>query len=39
MGIDFFRKAIAFQEKYRKPGMTFENTPHFSQKAKNQGID
>lgn len=26
MGIDFFRKAIAFQEKYRKPGMTFENT-------------
>lgn len=26
MGLDFFRKAIAFQEKYRKPGMTFENT-------------
>jgi len=26
MGIDFFRKAIAFQEKYHKPGMTFENT-------------
>ncbi len=26
MGIDFFRKAISFQEKYRKPGMTFENT-------------
>lgn len=26
MGIDFFRKAIAYQEKYRKPGMTFENT-------------
>lgn len=26
MGIDFFRKAIAFQEKYRRPGMTFENT-------------
>ncbi len=26
MGLDFFRKAIALQEKYRKPGMTFENT-------------
>ncbi len=26
MGIDFFRKAIADQEKYRQPGMTFENT-------------
>jgi uncharacterized protein len=26
MGVDFFRKAIAHQEKYRKPGMTFENT-------------
>jgi len=26
MGIDFYRKAIAFQEKYRKPGMRFENT-------------
>jgi uncharacterized protein len=26
MGIDFFRQAIAYQEKYRKPGMTFENT-------------
>ncbi|HIK19465.1 MAG TPA: anaerobic sulfatase maturase [Leptolyngbyaceae cyanobacterium M33_DOE_097] len=26
MGIDFFRKAIALQEKYRKPGMSFENT-------------
>lgn len=26
MGLDFFRKAIAYQEKYRKPGMTFENT-------------
>jgi len=26
MGIDFYRLAIEFQEKYRKPGMTFENT-------------
>lgn len=26
MGLDFFRKAIAYQEKYRKPGMTFANT-------------
>jgi uncharacterized protein len=26
MGVDFFRKAIDFQEKYRKPGMVFENT-------------
>ena len=26
MGLDFFKKAIAYQEKYRKPGMTFENT-------------
>jgi uncharacterized protein len=26
MGLDFFRKAIALQEKYRKPGMSFENT-------------
>ena len=26
MGIDFYRKAIQLQEKYRKPGMTFENT-------------
>lgn len=26
MGLDFFRKAIAFQKKYRKPRMTFENT-------------
>lgn len=26
MGIDFYRKAIEYQEKYRKPGMTFENT-------------
>jgi uncharacterized protein len=26
MGVDFYRKAIAYQEKYRRPGMTFENT-------------
>ena len=26
MGVDFFRKAIEYQEKYRKPGMVFENT-------------
>jgi uncharacterized protein len=26
MGVDFYRKAIAYQEKYRKPGMSFENT-------------
>ena len=26
MGIDFYRKAIQFQEKSRLPGMTFENT-------------
>jgi uncharacterized protein len=26
MGVDFFRKAIAYQEKYRKPNTIFENT-------------
>ena len=26
MGVDFYRKAIEYQEKYRKPGMVFENT-------------
>ena len=26
MGLDFYRKAIYFQEKYRRPGMVFENT-------------
>ena len=26
MGLDFFKRAIAYQEKYRRPGMTFENT-------------
>ena len=26
MGIDFYRRAIELQEKYRKPGMVFENT-------------
>jgi uncharacterized protein len=26
MGVDFYRKAIEYQEKYRIPGMTFENT-------------
>jgi uncharacterized protein len=25
-GLDFFRRAIEYQEKYRKPGMRFENT-------------
>ena len=26
MGLDFYRRAISLQEKYRKPGMSFENT-------------
>jgi len=26
MGVDFFRRAIFLQEKYRRPGMRFENT-------------
>jgi uncharacterized protein len=26
MGVDFYRRAIDLQEKYRKPSMTFENT-------------
>lgn len=26
MGLDFYKRAIALQNKYRKPGMTFENT-------------
>ena len=26
MGVDFFERAIELQEKYKKPGMTFENT-------------
>ena len=26
MGLDFYRRAIEFQNKFRKPGMTFENT-------------
>ena len=26
MGLDFFRRAIDVQERYRKPGMSFENT-------------
>jgi uncharacterized protein len=26
MGVEFFQRAIAYQEKYRKPGMVFENT-------------
>ena len=26
MGVDFYRKAIAYQEKYCRTGMTFENT-------------
>jgi uncharacterized protein len=26
MGIDFFRRALDFQQKYKRPGMIFENT-------------
>jgi uncharacterized protein len=26
MGLDFFKRAVELQEKYRKPGMTFANT-------------
>src|SRR5271165_535999 len=26
MGVDFYRRAIAFQNKHKKPGMVFENT-------------
>jgi uncharacterized protein len=26
MGIDFFQRALDYQEKYQKPGMSFENT-------------
>ncbi len=26
MGVDFYRRAMALQEKYRRPGMRFENT-------------
>jgi uncharacterized protein len=26
MGVDFYRKAVKYQEKYRRPGMTFVNT-------------
>jgi uncharacterized protein len=26
MGVDFYRKALQFQDKYRRPGMQFENT-------------
>ncbi len=26
MGVDFYRRAIELEEKYRRPGMTFENT-------------
>jgi uncharacterized protein len=26
MGVEFYRKAIELQEKYRRPGMSFENT-------------
>ena len=25
-GIDFYRRALVYQEKYKRPGMTFENT-------------
>ena len=26
MGLDFYRRAIEYQNKYQRPGMTFENT-------------
>ncbi len=26
MGVDFFRRAVAYQNEYKRPGMTFENT-------------
>jgi uncharacterized protein len=26
MGLDFYRRAIAYQNRYQRPGMTFENT-------------
>jgi uncharacterized protein len=26
MGVDFFRRAVEYQDQYKKPGMTFENT-------------
>ncbi len=26
MGVDFYREAIEYQEQYKRPGMTFENT-------------
>jgi uncharacterized protein len=26
MGLDFYRRAVEYQDKYRKPGMVFENT-------------
>jgi uncharacterized protein len=26
MGLDFYRRAIAYQEQYKRPGMVFENT-------------
>ncbi len=26
MGVDFYRRAIVYQDQYRQPGMTFENT-------------
>ncbi len=26
MGLDFYRRALAYQDRYRRPGMSFENT-------------
>src|SRR5579872_761366 len=26
MGVDFYRRAVSYQERFKRPGMTFENT-------------